>query len=68
MRIKKVKDNNGATVILFSETKSDDYLYNAPLNLINDLQPDSEYVRNKTYSKMPSKFYSYEVICSAKIA
>lgn len=67
MRIKNVKDNTGGSVVLFSETKNTDYLYNAPLNLINDLQSDTEYVRNKTYSKISSKFYSYEIYCVTKI-
>lgn len=68
MQIKNIKDNDGCNIVLFTESKSDDYLYNAPLNLINDLQPDKEYVRNKIYSKISSKFYSCDVLCSVKIA
>lgn len=67
MRIKTVKDNNSCNVILFSESKNDDYLYNSPLNLVKDLHPDPEYVKNKIYTNISSKFYSNDVMCSIKI-
>jgi len=67
MRIKNVKDNEGGNVVLFSETTNKDYLYNSPLNLVKDLQPDSEYVKNIMYSKIKSKFFSTDVMCFADI-
>lgn len=68
MVIKRFKGAQHKNVILFMEENLNDYLYNTALNLVTDDTEHEQFSLYRTYDRLPSKFYSYDVLFSIKVA